>query len=136
MQANGRLQELPLGLQREELVDELLRVRQEVVVVVLVSEGGLESLARGRLIRGEVVGLLECVFFMFVIFFGDCRGVCGYISVCFSVSGWYIVIIFFFFFSILCVYSSISKFWREVYLSGRVKRHQDAVFFYLFHSLD
>ena len=35
-QSDRILQELPLGLQREELVDELLGVRQEVVVVVLV----------------------------------------------------------------------------------------------------
>ena len=36
LQRDGVLQQLPLRLQREELVDELLRVRQEVVVVVLV----------------------------------------------------------------------------------------------------
>ena len=36
LQRDGVSQQLPLGLQREKLVDELLRVRQEVVVVVLV----------------------------------------------------------------------------------------------------
>ena len=39
LQRDGVLQQLPLRLQREELVDELLRVRQEVVVVVLVPSG-------------------------------------------------------------------------------------------------
>lgn len=38
VQRDGGLEQLPVGLQREELVDELPRVRQEVVVVVLVPE--------------------------------------------------------------------------------------------------
>ena len=36
LQSDGVTEQLPLGLQREELVDELLGVGQEVVVVVLV----------------------------------------------------------------------------------------------------
>ena len=36
LEADGLLEQLPLGLQGEELVDELLGVRQEVVVVILV----------------------------------------------------------------------------------------------------
>ena len=38
LQVDGLLQKLPLGLQRVELVDKLLRVRQEVVVIILVSK--------------------------------------------------------------------------------------------------
>ena len=36
LEGDGLLEQLPLGLQREELVDELLGVSEEVVVVVLV----------------------------------------------------------------------------------------------------
>ena len=38
LERDGVLQQLPLRLQREELVDELLGVREEVVVVVLVPD--------------------------------------------------------------------------------------------------
>lgn len=38
LERNGLLEQLPLGLHREELVDELFRVGEEVMVVVLVSE--------------------------------------------------------------------------------------------------
>lgn len=37
LERDGRLEQLPLGLEREELVDELLGIREEVVIVVLVT---------------------------------------------------------------------------------------------------
>lgn len=39
-QRDGTLQQLPLLLQRIELVDELARIRKEVMIIVLVAEGG------------------------------------------------------------------------------------------------
>jgi hypothetical protein len=46
LQADGLLQQLPLGLQREELVDELLGVGEEVVVVILVPLQALEEFSQ------------------------------------------------------------------------------------------
>lgn len=51
-QRDGTLQQLPLLLQRIELVDELARIRKEVVIIVLVAKGEKEK----GLVRGIIEG--------------------------------------------------------------------------------
>ena len=54
VQADGRLEQLPIRLQREELIDELLGVGEEVVIVILVpveKRRGLEVVGCGPLPR-------------------------------------------------------------------------------------
>ena len=37
LQGDGFLQKLPLWLKREELIDELLGIRQEIVIIIFIS---------------------------------------------------------------------------------------------------
>lgn len=54
MERDGCLEELPVRLQRVKLVDELARVRQEIMVVVLVS-GIIEACL---ILRQKIVQLM------------------------------------------------------------------------------
>ena len=38
LESDGLLEQLPLGLKREEFVDELLGIRQEIMVIIFVSK--------------------------------------------------------------------------------------------------